>query len=76
MRFTSGEAEAVTGVGSFMVMEVDAVSPILSVTMTMYVPAGRLLETEVVCGGVVFHEYPNGAVPPETVAVALPVGCL
>jgi hypothetical protein len=44
-----------------------------SVTVTVYVPAGKPVAVEVVCTGVVFHLYEYGFVPPVAVADAVPL---
>jgi hypothetical protein len=46
--------------------------PLASVAVTIYEPAANPLAIEVVCTGVVFHEYVYGAVPPAATAVAEP----
>jgi hypothetical protein len=49
------------------------VQPLLSVTVTVYRPAGRAVAVMAVCIGELFHEYVYGAVPPAGIAVAVPV---
>jgi len=49
------------------------VHPSAVVTVTVYVPAARLVAVCVVCTGEVFHEYEYGVAPPEGFAVAVPV---
>ena len=53
----------------------DTVHPLLSVTVTVYVPgvADKPVAVCVLCAGVVFHTYVNTPLPPATIAVALPV---
>src|SRR6476620_2490278 len=58
-----------------MVAVAVAVNPLMSVTVTVYIPAMRPVAVCVVCTGVVFHEYVIGVAPPLGVTVALPVAC-
>ncbi len=51
----------------------DAVHPFESVTITLYVPAARLLAVAPVWEGELFHKYVYGPVPPPAVTVAEPV---
>ena len=44
----------------------------LSVTVTVYVPAERPVAVAFVCAGLVFHEYVYPGVPPAAVTVAEP----
>jgi hypothetical protein len=53
-------------VGWPTVAETDATVLLASRTVTVYVPAGRLVADAVVCTGVVFQLYVNGALPPVT----------
>jgi hypothetical protein len=59
--------------GSVIVTVAVKVQSVPSVTVTVYVPAARLVAVAVVCTGSVFHENKYGRVPPEAVTVALPV---
>ncbi len=63
-------------VGAFAavkVVEQVVVQPLLSVTVTVYVPALKLLIVAVVLIGVVFHAYVYGNDPPLGSTVALPL---
>lgn len=57
--------------GSVMVIAVEATHPFTSVAVTVYEPAARLVAVGVVCP--LLHRYWNGAVPPVTFIVAVPL---
>src|SRR5439155_665168 len=59
--------------GCVMVALAVAVQPLASLTVTMYVPAPRLVAVEPFCTGLVFHENVLLPVPPLALAVALPL---
>ena len=63
---------AVTGVGCVVMNEAVVVHPLLSVTLTVYVPADNPVAVILVCP-LGFHKYVYGAVPPLAAAVAVPV---
>src|SRR5207247_1704738 len=65
------EIDAVSG--CVMVALAVAVQPLASLTVTMYVPAPRLVAVEPFCTGLVFHENVLLPVPPLALAVALPL---
>src|SRR5947208_1871115 len=59
--------------GCVMVALAVAVQPLASLTVTMYVPAPRLVAVEPFCTGLVFHENVLLPLPPLALAVALPL---
>src|SRR5439155_4501765 len=59
--------------GCVMVALAVAVQPLASLTVTMYVPAPRLVAVASFCTGLVFHENVLLPVPPLALAVALPL---
>lgn len=64
---------AVRVAGSLMVtLEMLLLHPYASITVTVYIPVGKLPAVGLVCPGVVFHVYVNGDIPPVTSTVALP----
>ena len=64
---------ALYAAGWVIVLDAVVVQPLLSVTVTIYVPAAKVVAVAVVCAGDEFHEYEYGAVPPVTLAVTAPV---
>jgi hypothetical protein len=52
-----------------------SLQPLLSVTITEYVPAVRFVAVAVYWKGLLFQKYEYGGVPPVVSALASPVGC-
>lgn len=64
---------ALSFVGWVIVILCMVSQPLVSVTVTLYVPVQRPVMAAVVLTGIVFHEYVYGEVPPEGAAVAVPL---
>ena len=59
--------------GSVIVVVASALQPLVSVTVTPYVPAAMSVAVLLLRSALSLHTYVYGSVPPETVAVAVVV---